>query len=277
MFNSGNTGFSMPVVPAYGYSGGGGNSGFGNDGGWWIIIILALLFGWGNNGNGNGGGGSMYGGTQFIPYAVGGGYCCDGAVQRGFDQQAIISKLDGLTYGLSDSTYALNNAINSGFFGVQNALCQGFNGVSREVADCCCKTQGAIQDVNFNLARGFCDLGNVINNSTRDILESNNASTRAILDFLTTDKIQTLQSENQSLRLAASQADQNAVIRAAIDASTAEIIRRTGNDCPVPSYVVNAPTPVSFPTNCCGQYTGYGFGGYGGNSCGGNSCGCGCS
>lgn len=269
MFNSGNTGFSMPVVPAYGVGGGngGGNNGFG-EGSWiWILVIFALLFGWGNNGN-NGGGNNGGGSTQFIPYSAGG---YDASVQRGFDQQAIISKLDGLTYGLSDSTYALNNALNNGFFGVQQTLCQGFNGVSREIADCCCKTQNNIQEVNFNLAKGFCDLGNVINSNTRDILESNNASTRAILDFLTTDKIQTLQSENQSLRLAASQADQNAVIRAAIDASTAEIIRRTGNDCPVPSYVVNAPTPVSFPTNCCGQYTGYGNYGYNGG------CGCGCN
>lgn len=264
MFN--NSAFTMPVVPAgYTTGGGGGNNGWG-EGSWiWILVIFALLFGWGNNGNN--GGGNVGGSTQFIPYATGYG----GEVQRGFDQQAIISKLDGLTYGLSDSTYALNNAINNGFFGVQQTLCQGFNGVSREIADCCCKTQSNIQEVNYNLAKGLCDLGNAMNNNTRDILESNNANTRAILDFLTTDKIQTLQSENQSLRLAASQADQNAVLRAAIDASTAEIIRRTGNDCPVPAYVVNGQTPINFPTNCCGQFTGFGNYGYGNGGCG---CGC---
>ncbi len=158
MFNSGNTGFSMPVVPAYGVAssgnGGGGNNGFG-EGSWiWILVIFALLFGWGNNGNnggGNSGGGSS---TQFIPYQVGGGY--DAAVQRGFDQQAIISKLDGLTYGLSDSTYALNNAINNGFFGVQNALCQGFNGVSREIADCLKKFFKAIKSLCTLNAVGSC-------------------------------------------------------------------------------------------------------------------------
>lgn len=266
MFN--NSAFTMPVVPA-GYSGGsgnGGNNGFG-EGSWiWILVIFALLFGWGNNGNnggGNNGGGSS---MQFIPYQTGG---YDAAVQRGFDQQAIISKLDGLTYGLSDSTYALNNSISNGFFGVQQTLCQGFNGVSREIADCCCKTQGAIQDVRYDLASQACDTRNLIQSTTRDIIDSQNASTRAILDFLTTDKIQTLQSENQSLRLAASQADQNAVLRAAIDASTAEIIRRTGNDCPIPAYVVQPPVQVSFPTNCCGQFTGYGYGN--------NGCGCGCA
>lgn len=262
MFN--NSAFTMPVVPAGYSSGGSGNGGNGfGEGSWiWILVIFALLFGWGNNGN-NGGGNSGGGSTQFIPYQMGG---YDASVQRGFDQQAIIGKLDGLTYGLSDSTYALNNAINSGFFGVQQTLCQGFNGVSREIADCCCKTQGAIQDVRYDLASQACDTRNLIQSTTRDIIDSQNASTRAILDFLTTDKIATLQSENQSLRLAASQADQNAVLRAAIDASTAEIIRRTGNDCPVPAYVVNGPTPISFPTNCCGQFTGYSSGG----------CGCGC-
>ncbi len=273
MFNS-NTGFSMPVMPAYGVASGGngGNNGFG-EGSWiWILVIFALLFGWGNNGN-NGGGNIGGGSTQFIPYSVGGYGCgCDSAVQRGFDQQAIISKLDGLTYGLSDSTYALNNAINNGFFGVQQTLCQGFNGVSREIADCCCKTQSNIQEVNYNMAKGFCDLGNTIHSTARDIIDSQNAGTRAILDFLTTDKIASLQSENQNLRLAASQADQNAVLRAAIDASTAEIIRRTGNDCPVPAYVVNGPTPINFPTNCCGQFSG--FGNYGYNNGG---CGCGCA
>lgn len=268
MFNNANTGFSMPVVPAYGVASGGnggGNNGFG-EGSWiWILVIFALLFGWGNNGNnggGNNGGGNS---TQFIPYSVG-GYGCDAAIQRGFDQNAVINKLDGLTYGLSDSTYALNNAINNGFFGVQQTLCQGFNGVSREIADCCCKTQSNIQEVNYNMAKGFCDLGNTIHNTARDIIDNQNAGTRAILDFLTTDKIESLRSENQNLRLAASQAEQNAVLRAAIDASTAEIIRRTGNDCPVPAYVVNGPTPISFPTNCCGQFTGY-------NN---NNCGCGC-
>lgn len=52
MFNSTNTPFTMPVMPATGgYADG---AGWG-DGGWlWIIVVFALLFGWGNNGFGNG-------------------------------------------------------------------------------------------------------------------------------------------------------------------------------------------------------------------------------
>lgn len=238
MFNS-NTPFTMPVTPAYTNNGGFG--GFGDD---WIglIVILALLGGWGNGGFGFGG------------FGGGNGY---NEVQRGFDHNAVINKLDGLTYGLSDSTYALNNAITNGFSGVQATLCQGFNGVDRAIADCCCTTQRAIDGVNYNMATQACDIKHAINDSTR-----------SILDFLTTDKIATLQAENQNLKLKASQAEQNAFITANQEAQTAELIRRLGADCPVPAYVV--PNP-----NCC--YNPFGFGysnGYGYNNGG---CGCGCA
>ena len=240
MFNN-STAFTMPVAPVgYGYSNGGM---FGGNGDWWgFIILLALFGGWGNGGFGGFGG---FGG---------GGYS---EVQRGFDHNSVINKLDGLTYGLSDSTYALNNAITSGFTGVQQTLCQGFNGVDRAIADCCCQTQRAIDNVNYNMATQSCDIKHAINDSTR-----------SILDFLTTDKIASLQAENQNLKLKASQAEQNAYITANQQAQTAELIRRLGADCPVNAYVVQPPTPVTFPTNCCGQFSGFGYN---------NSCGCGCA
>lgn len=123
--------------------------------------------------------------------------------------------------------------------------------------------------MNFNLAKGFCDLGQVVNTSTRDILENQNTNTRAILDFLTNDKIATLTAENQALKFRASQNEQNAFITANQQAQTAELIRRLGADCPTPAYVVQPPTPVNFPVNGCGTVQ---FGNYGWN----NGCGCGC-
>lgn len=243
MFNNSN-GFTMPVAPiAYG-----NNSGFGGFGDDWLalIVILALFGGYGNGGFGFGG----FGGNS--------GYS---EVQRGFDQNAVINKLDGLTYGLSDSTYALTGALNNGFNSVQQTLCQGFNGLSREVADCCCATQGAIKDVRYDLATQACDTRNLIQSTTRDIIDGQNANTRAILDFLTTDKIASLQAENQSLKLAASQSNQNAVLMAAMDANKAEILRRTGAECPTAAYIVQPPTPVTFPQSCgCGSYGTYGYG-----------------
>ena len=226
MFNS-NYGATVPLVANLD----GNNGMFNGDGLWGLIIILALL-GWGGNGFGFGG------------FGGGNGY---NDVQRGFDHNTVINKLDGLTYGLSDSTYALNNAITNGFSGVQATLCQGFNGVDRAIADCCCTTQRAIDGVNYNMATQACDIKHAINDSTR-----------SILDFLTTDKIATLQAENQSLKFKASQAEQNAFITANQTAQTAELIRRLGADCPVPAYVV--PNP-----NCC--YNPFGFN-YGNNGCG---------
>ena len=111
----------------------------------------------------------------------------------------------------------------------------------------------AIDGVRYDMATQSCALQNTIQNTTRDVIENQNANSRAILDALNANYIRTLEQENNSLRLSASQSAQNAVLMAAMDANKAEIIRRTGNDCPVPAYVVNGPTPVNFPTNCCGQ------------------------
>lgn len=265
MFNN-STDFTMPVVPAYATNNGGGFGGFGSD---WVglIVILALLGGFGNGGFGGFGG---FGNGRVEPCAT------QADVRAAVDQQTLISKIDQQTYGLADSFTALNNTLNNNFRGIDNAICtlgyqnqQGFSNLSAQLASCCCETGRAIErgfaDTNYNLATQACDTRNAIANSTRDIIDNANANNRALLDFLVKDKIETLQAENQSLRLTASQEKQNNVLRAAMDANTAEIIRRTGNECPIPAYVV--PNP-----NCCYNPFGFGYGsGYG------NSCGCGCA
>ena len=192
------------------------------------------------------------------------------------DQQTLISKLDNQTYGLADSTYALNSTLMSEFRGVDNAICNlgynvqsGFNSLGHQISDCCCATQRAIDSVNYNMATQACDTRNLIQNTTRDIIDNANANNRALLDFLVNDKISTLQAENQSLKFKASQAEQNAFITANQSAQTAELIRRLGADCPVNAYVVQPPTPVTFPVNACGQF--YGYNNYN------NGCGCGCA
>ena len=242
MFNN-TTPFTMPVAPAYAMNNGGGfGNGFGSD---WIglIVILAIL-GWGNGGFGGFGG--FGGGNR-------GGYCEPCATKADLTAQGIVQKLDGITYGITDATYALNNSIMSGFHGVDNAICtlgyqnqQGFNTLAHQLSDCCCTTQRAIDGVNYNMATQACETRHAIQDSTRQIL-----------DFLTTDKIATLQAENQALKFKASQAEQNTFITANQQAQTAELIRRLGADCPVNAYVVQPPTPVTFPVNCCGQFNGY--------------------
>ena len=268
----------MNVTPTgTGYNNGGG---WGGDWGAWIILFLIFgMFGWGGFGGFGGGWGGNNAGVQ-------------GALTRAdlcseFNFNGLENGVRGVQQGICDSTYALNTSILNGFHGVDNAVCnlgyqtqqgfnatqvalmQGFNAAQAQAAECCCQTQRAIDGVNYNMATNTCALQNTMNNNTRDIIDNANANSRAILDYLCQDKISTLQSENQALRLAASQSNQNAVLMAAMDANKAEILRRTGAECPTPAYVVQPPQPVNFPTNCCGQFSGWN------NGCGCNS-GCGC-
>jgi hypothetical protein len=250
MFNG--NGYNLSDIAAVTGRNGSGDGMFG-DNGWWIILLF--LFALGGNGWGNGGFGG--GGREYAP-------ATQADVRAAVDQQTLLSKLDQQTYGLADSTYALNAAITNGFHGVDNAICTlgynvqgGFNTLGHQIADCCCETGRAIErgfaDTNYNLATQMCDTRRAIADSTRDIIDSNNAGVRSILDFLTQDKIATLTAENQSLKFAASQAAQNAFITANQEAQTAELIRRLGRDCPIPAYVV--PNP-----NCCYPTTNYNLG-----------------
>ncbi len=266
----------------------GGNGGmFGNEG-WWAIILFAMIFGWGRNGFGGGNGGGD--GMSYIPYLANSGALTRGELCQDMNFQSLENGVRGIQQGLCDGFYAMNTGMLNGFNTLGNAICnlgyeqaslanntnttimqgfnasniaqlQGQNALQSQIAGCCCDLRESIQGVNYNMATNTCTLQNTMNNNTRDIIDSQNAGTRAILDYLCKEKINDLQSENQSLRLAASQANQNSVIRAAIDASTAEIIRRTGNDCPIPAYWVNAPTPVPVPCNSgCGYNNNCGFG-----------------
>ena len=84
------------------------NDGMWGNGAWWIVILL--IFGWGGFGNNGCGNGNGMGSTA-AAYT-------DSAIQRGFDNQAVISKLDGITNGLCDGFYAANNSMLTGFNGI---------------------------------------------------------------------------------------------------------------------------------------------------------------
>ena len=241
MFNSNCA--SVPLVANV--DGGNGNGMFGNDSWIGLIIILALL-------SGNFGGFGGFGGGN-------GGVANE--VQRGFDNQSVLNKLNGLENGLCDGFYSQNTTMlqgfnglqqtaMNGFHGVDNAICtlgyqnqQGFNSLAHQMSDCCCTTQRAIDGVNYNLATQSCDTRNTIQNATRDIIDNQNCNTRSILDFLVNDKLATLQAENQNLKLQASQAAQNAYLLNEL------------KPCPTPAYIT------------CNPFTGQ-YGGYGYNSCG---------
>lgn len=226
---------------------------FGGDGAWWLIVLFLFAFcGWGNNGWGNNGNGGGYAATA----------ATQADIQRGFDNSAVISKLDGINNGLCDGFYAVNNGMLTGFngintnimqtgFGIQQAInadtvanMQNTNALQTQLANCCCETREAIQGVNYNMAQNTCALQNTMNSNTRDIIDNQNAGTRAVLDYLCAKENADLRDKVQKLELAASQSAQNAYIAANQEAQTAELIRRI-SPMPVPSYAVPAPYPYS--------------------------------
>lgn len=264
------------------------NDGWG--GGWssWIILFLIFgMFGWGGFGGFGGFGGN----------AGAGGALTRADLCQDMNFSQLENGVRGIQQGICDSTFALNNSINSlntnvvqGFHGVDNAVCnlgyqtqqgfnqtnvalmQGQNALQSQISDCCCGVQRAIDGVNYNMATNTSAMQNSMCNNTRDIIESQNNGTRAILDALTAQRIeakdQRIAEQAQTiaqLQLSALKSEQNAALMAAMDSNTAEILRRSGHDCPSAAYIVQPPTPVTFPTNCCGQVA------YS-NNCGGNSC-----
>lgn len=227
------------------------SGGWGMDGGWGGLIgllIIASLFGGGWGGGwGFGGGGGMLNGVA-----------TRADINAGFQFNDLQNGIRGLTNGLSDSTYALNNSISSGFHGVDRAICD----LGYALKDCCCQTQRAIDGVNFNIASQTAVLQNTMCNNTRDIIENQNNGTRAILDFMVQEKLSAKDARIAQLENKVALSEQSALFNAKLDSVAADLLRRTGHDCPVGAYLVQPPTPINFPTNGCGTVQ-FGYNGYG--------------
>ena len=242
---------------AEGYAVGQGNS--CNNNGWggawgaewlWIIVLFALF---GNNGWGFGGNGGC--GNGNLNYELG-KVATSNDVAVGFAQNATLSSLNDLKLGqagiqqtLCQGFGGVNTAILQSANTLQNAICQ----LGYEQQNCCCQTQRAIDGVNYNMAQNTCNITNAINTSARDIIDAQRAGTNAILNFLTQDKIASLQAENAALT---AQLSQNAQTRTLID---------TLRPCPQPAYITCSPYQSVYGV-------GYGYN----NNCGCGGCGCGC-
>ena len=202
---------------------GSGDGMWGGDGAWWLILLF-LFAGWGNGGYGGGLGGNAR-----------------DAVSYGFDINGLENGIRGLEHGICDGFYDMNTSLMTGFGNTAMASMQNTNAImgrlcdmSAEQAACCCETQRLIErglcEVNYNILTQSNGINTSIATAARDIIENNNAGVRSILDFLTQDKIATLQAENQALRLTASQQAQNAFL-----------IDQLGTKAPIPAYVVANP------------------------------------
>ena len=150
----------MPVAPVNG----GGMGGFGGDG-WWIVLLLLFAgggFGWGGGFNGNGVAGAAM----------------NADIQRGFDQNAVMSGIAGLQTSTTAAFGDLNTALCGGFAGVNAAITNGF--AQAEIGE------NARQMANMNQ---MFSLQTSISNGIRDIIANQTANTERILGTMCQDKI----------------------------------------------------------------------------------------
>lgn len=236
---------TMPLQPANNY---GGGMGMWGDNWMWFAVLFFL--GWGGNGwGGNGNGGAMNGYVLTSDFAN---------LER---------KLDGVNSGLCDGFYAMNTGMLNGFAGITQAVTSGFSqaeiarcnaqmafmqqlsALQAQIASCCCQQREAIMGVNYNLATQASDTRNLMQNTTRDIIDAMNCGFRSIDQRLTAQELAAkdakIAEQNQQIfgyQLAASQAAQNNYLVSTLRPS------------PNPAYVVANPY-------CCNSYnSGYGYG-----------------
>lgn len=278
-------GTPYPVYMGGGQSGNNGGNGW--DSGWWIILLFILLASGNWGGNNNGGGG--FGGQPIVVNDGNGG-----SVQRGFDQAAVMSGINGVQSGVQNlSTQLCNcccdmqNTVNQGFFGVQNALCNGFNGVEQsanarqmanmqtafaaqtavaqgfnnvqsQLADCCCENRLATNDLRYTIATENCADRAAISDGIREVITNQTAGVQRILDQLCADKIDQKNEKIADLERQLTLAN----LATSQTRQTAEIQTNILNElraCPIPSMPVYGQTPIfTCPNN-------------------NNGCGCGCS
>lgn len=146
------------------------NDGFGGTGGGWLAwILLFALFG----GNGFGFGGRGQAATT-------------DEVAAGFNFAGINNKLNELTAGQANINQNLGNAIcQLGYKALEQT-----NSIERQIADCCCTTQRAIDSVRFDMANYSAATNATIT-----------AGVQKVLDKLCADQTAALQARVQSLEL----------------------------------------------------------------------------
>lgn len=255
-----NSGYSLAdIAAAAGTNNSGGAFGLG-DGGWWIILLFLFANGgWGNGFGGNG---------------------ASSEVAYGFDMNNLENGVRGIQNGLCDGFYAMNTGLLNSTAQLQSTMAQGFGGLNTALlgidnniqrtgyestiaglqnnanllaqlnnmqaqdAACCCETKNLVNqnfaDLNYRMASSDCDTRRAITDATKAITDNQNAGTRAILDFLTQDKLTNLQAENQTLKFAQSQSNQNAFLISQLAPKA------------IPAYL--APNPY---TGQYGAYSGY--------------------
>lgn len=276
----------MQVAPV---NGGGNGFGFGDGNGWWILLLFILLGNgaWGMGGFGGGFDGGLY------PWMN-----QSNQINGGFRDQMLNTQIAGIqnsvTSGFGDVQTALCGGfagVNASINGAQNAIAQqmytnqisdlersfaaqtantaGMTALQAQLAQCCCDNRAATADLKYTVATEECATRNNSSMNARDIIDSQNRGTQAILDKLCAleldgvkGQLAQAQRENVGLQnqlnmaaMQASQNAQNAFIQKGFSDEVDTLYNRL-NSCPVPTTPVYGRTPIF--------------------TCGGNNAGCGC-
>lgn len=265
MFNTSN-GYSLSDIAA---ATGNGNGGMWGEGSWfiWIILIFAIFGGWGNNGwGGNQGSTSVYEG-----YVLNNDFSVlSNQMSQGFASQE--RKLDSISNGICSLGYDQLAQMNN----LGTSILTTGNTLQAAIKDCCCQTQQNLKDVSYNvgaqaadlgralergfadanynlasqanglqtsIANGFCQTNFNAQTNTRDIVDSQNAGTQAILA-----RIDALESSRKDERIAELTSQVNALnLAASQQAQNSYLVDKLGIKPPVAAFSVPAPWQY---TNC---------------------------
>lgn len=278
MFSSNNSGYSLADLAAVT---GGNNGGWGGNNGWWVILLLLFGLGdWNNGGGIFGNRGSSAGTVAAASGALTRGELCQDMnfndLQSGIREIQTMATNNniGVLNGISQITSAIAGAqaaTQLGFDNTNLAMVQNQNALANQVSGVNCDIRGDISNLGFTTLQGqnalatqiasqgqqyertICDLNyNMATNTNsiqtalaslgRDITDNQNANTRAILQQMCDDKMAALRDENQTLKLAASQAAQNNYL-----------IDQLAPKVPTASYIVPNPfTGTVYGNSGCG-------------------------
>lgn len=124
--------------------------GWGMGGGWIMILLFAMIFG---------GGGFGWGNRQNVATTE--------DLASGFNFSALQNKTNDILAAVNNNNQVLGNAIcQLGYQDLQN-----FNSVERQIADCCCTTQRAVDSAKFDMANYYAATNQTVASWSQKILD----------------------------------------------------------------------------------------------------------
>lgn len=193
----------VPVMNVNGMNNG-YNNGMWGDGGWWWIWVVMMFWGWGGNGMwGNNGGNNQF---------------TDAALQRGFDNQNVVNKLDGLANGICSLGYdqlnqmnGLSNTVQQSAWNLQQTMTtnemaqmQRDFAAQQQRADCCCENRVGQMNIINQMDRNNCATNTLLQQLSQQNMMANQQGfqmlSTQLKDAFCDLEMRQLQSENANLR-----------------------------------------------------------------------------